>query len=756
MSISDNEKDELVQVVMKHASDASDIVENFEKMDPNSEQDFFKFRKFILEFGDNEAENLEAHLSEVNRSRSSDRIPERGSGTAGNYGGNQIPVHDKPPAQNIVNVEREHIDNEFDRLNNQINQRNNQSPNRDNPVQIKQDSQHSRPAEVPPINYGRDSQKAQKSELNDSSQRSLKLGLPTPKSIQMKPIYGQGQLDDEEDLDFDIPGERSSRDNRNQYFQSNLNDQDYSPRDQPKELAKATVSSGVRIGDQPEPQYKVPADIFNRVQMDSPKRDNSMDHFQVPEEKSKDGARTPLKELNLDPMRLDLLEEDEPPAVVPVTDNFAFKKQLHSSHAVSDNGEFKRFYEEKAFQNMGEIAEEPYEGESAMSSQRKKASDLFANSQHYRLSSFKQEEPSKKSSPKEKSAESFGAMKNMPVVTAPKFIASTLNEDVKSKDSPKDLLFSEPAPKVKCPTKVLSFKRPLISDEEDTPRMTSSIFKAPSPRLIWNPLTAPEPKEDEPVRLIIGNPTVTKIKEEPKETQTVKISEELYTKEEVNKVVEEKMKAIEAKYSGLETELNRLHEELKQKKEEDPKQIGNNDVKMNSFSSMDKPKTALRLLQPAKLGANLAWINKNHEDQLKMKHEEGKVLQNQTREENTLLAGINDTDMDAVSKIISFARGTTLIRPFDLLSERRGRLFQNDHMSVDVDIENDLRLKDGNYYMKMQLNITNKSASEIGGIVPKILDPTQSMLSLPQHIEFWLNQPLVNFLYHQWRSKNIP
>lgn len=731
MSISDNEKDELVQVVMKHSSDASDIIENFEKMDPNTADDYYRFRKFILELNDNEANNIEAQLSQSSQSNSA----RNGQG----YVQENILQAQKDPNRSQGNISGKNQasnqefgdDSDINVMNNLINQRNKPEQGLVLMPPSRQDSEHSRPAEVPVVSYNKNNPVVQNSKLDDSSHRSQKPIIQTPKSVKVKDIPAHGYIDDEDDLDFDIPGERSSRDNRNQYFQSNLNEHDYSPRDAQKHVHQPIKPASLNKDASPHSNYQVPENMFNRIPMEPQNQDESIDNFQIPEEKSRDIDVYDIKENNIDPVRLDMLEEDEPPAIVPVTGNFAFKKQLNIGQAVADNGEFKRFYEEKAYQNMGQIPEEPFEGESALSSNHKKASDLFAGSHQYKNSSFKQEELSKKSSPYERSADSYGGMKPLPTGAAPKFIASSLNDTKKQSYPLIDVPAIEHKPKIKGPSQMLSFSSPIKSNEdEDIEYQVGRGFKAPSPRLIWNPLTAPQPTEDQPVKLLIGNPTVQKIKEDQKQAPVQKAVEGTYTKEQVEKVVEDKLRTIESKYIGLEAEIAKLTEELKQKKSEENKYISYHDAKVNSFSSEDKPRSTIKLLKPARLGSNLAWINKNHEDRLKMQHEQSKMNISKQSMTNTMLDGVNDGDMDTVSKIVSFARGTTVTKTFELSGGKKGTLFQNDHIAVEIDIEHDLHIKDGNYYIKLKLEFRNKCTNEVGGIVPKILDPTQSTSNL--------------------------
>jgi hypothetical protein len=121
MNISDSEKDELVEIMMKASGSAMDIEAAFDKMDPNSVADFLKFKKFIISQAEGEEENLREER-DLNQGHQPVHMTEKSM--KNDQSGYSVPQSDaKAPV--VSNHQPYHEQDSMEKLNHQINQRNN-------------------------------------------------------------------------------------------------------------------------------------------------------------------------------------------------------------------------------------------------------------------------------------------------------------------------------------------------------------------------------------------------------------------------------------------------------------------------------------------------------------------------------------------------------------------------------------------------------------------------------------------------------
>jgi hypothetical protein len=734
MNISDAEKDELVEVMMKSCGFANDLELAFEKMDPNSKEHFLKFRKFVL----SQAEEEEREPSQDKYNNKPDNIHQVVEKS----------IRDDYSGYSNQNKEVKNVNHEvfgksayedsMDGLNRQLNFRNNHDPALDfnqkqNPVHISTQKQEllSSIPEKKPFDSKENSINVVKEPRKDMI--SSPPPIVIPKISPEKPRL----LTDEDDLDFEIPGERSERRNPDPYLENN--DQLYNRWDDqpPIDFRKQHVKSEFQPSRVTEDPIKFKSEFITKPGMHVDDPFSAWHNLKIPEETHENKAYSDHKSQELDNLRLDMLEDDESPGAVPVTQPYMAKKQLNPGPIFQDNGDFKRFYEENRNSKMSLIKEEVNEGGSDFSSAHKHHRDiqkesLIGVSQAMSLHgegkdlSRKSEFYKNQNGLYEVSHDSGVPQQNVPIVTDPKFINAyqkpPSQHEVKVIDEKKHV----PAIKIKDSATVVSFQRKNFRHDEEVYANSEIGFKGPSPRSLWDPSKDKESPIQSSINNIHLDPFAIKKKEELPVSVIDPQKPPTYTKEEVDKMIVDKMKPLNEGYANMLAEMTRLSAELQAKKDE----VSIKQARINESSMEQKPKSTIKLIAPHQ--ASEFTENRRIKDQLHLTAEQSrysaKVLPDnlgQTTFEDSMSGGHSKT----IQNIMAFARGTVMLKTFDPLLDYKGILHENEELLIEIELDKDLSVKEGRFFLKTKLTFTNKRPNQIAGLTPKLSDDENGTIS---------------------------
>jgi hypothetical protein len=535
---------------------------------------------------------------------------------------------------------------------------------------------------------------------------------------------------EEDDIEFEVPGERSERQHRDLYSSREDQDSNRQHRNHPADFQKVPAKSEFQPSKEHDSYFKNHSEFAPKRIAHLDDRDTVLANLKVPEESNDHKLYSDHRSHYIDPQRLDLLEEDEPVGLVPVTSNFMNKKAANIHPAVSDNGEFKKFYEENKHSKMSLIKEEPNEVESDNTSPNKHQKEIhkehLLGSSHLKNPSLDSKEAGRRSeynkhfSPvNEISNDSNPMQKQMPIVSEAKFISPAHGGSNHQEIKVFDDRGIAPAIKIKESSKISSFPKLQMRHEEEVFSNFNSNFKGPSPTSLWDPskhlqslpFSQTKPQEHHPAEEIKREVPLPLVSKPPQDA--------LYTKEEVDKMIEDKMKYLNEGYTKVVAEVARLSASLNSKKEEDSVR----QAKINESTFDNKPKSSIRLLAPSNISLhnstqhqkNLALQGPDPKKSLQSNHHD-------TMAQTFLLDNSQNGNSDTIQKIVAFARGTNTVNRIDPLIDTKGVLYENDDLLIEIEFDKDLSVKDGRFYLKSKLTFTNRQVHTIAGIAPKLVD----------------------------------